>query len=319
MNNIDNLLTSFINDTNRDQIKIYNSFFKKSKFFDKHLSLLSNKNFDKISIIYKAIIKYSSFELFESTNFDSNNLIYYLYYVIYTRDLKSIIYFLNKYKIDDNFQNVFSWSCFNKNINKIELIEKFFSREEVDEKKEDFFILACTNNQLNVMIYLVNKYNINISDINKIILFEHSISKGNLEIFKYLYENIDNFDIYTTLFSTTCIFKKLDIAKFIYSKAIETNSINKINFTKVFNDACEYEDIDINFELINWIYNLKKTHNFKIMEDYNLCIYTYPFKVLKWICINEKYSKDTLFELYNIAINKKITFSKWILKNINKY
>jgi len=319
MNILDKLLINDRKDLNldyEDQMKIVFSFFKKTKTFDKHLSFLTIKTFTEISVQYKAIIKYGSFELFESTNFDSNNLMYYFYYVIYMRDLKSIIYFINKYKIDDTFQNVFICSCFNKNINKIELIETFFSKEEVDEKKEDFFMLACTNNQLDVMIYLSD---INISDINKIILFEHSISKGNLEIFKWLYDNNDNFDIYITLFSTACIFKNLDIAKFIYSKAIETNSFNKIDFTKAFNDACEYEDIDINFELIKWIYNLKKIHDFKIMEDYNLCIYTYPFKVLKWICINEKYSKNILLELYNISIDKKITFSKWILKNINKF
>ena len=157
-------------------------------------------------------------------SFDRNILNNLLKYIT-----KDIIIFLQKKKnfniniIDYNRWNIFTFACYNNNLNLVKFLINKINVNLRDKIGMTPFMIACSNNNLDIVKYLHDKVNIYTLDKQKKNALMVACYNGHLDIVKFLVENT-NLDINSQcIYSLTPILYSiceghLHIIKYLYDK-----------------------------------------------------------------------------------------------------
>lgn len=139
----------------------------------------------------------------------------------------------------------------------------------------DIFIEICKQGRLDIAEQIYEEYDINISARNNF-AFQTSCIKGHIEIAKWLYYKIKEKN--TLIFPTIikCIqYKKIEMVKWLY---MLDQTISNKEHEYYFKKACIYD----NLELVQWIYKIKSIDTLDNETITSLCQRN-KLKILEWL------------------------------------
>ena len=183
----------------------------------------------------------------------------------------NIYYKKNLFFIRRNLDNIFYWACAKKHIGLIKFLVKRFPNSFKNEVINLGFIESCQNNNLELAIYLFQKFSEQINDKNYSILIS-SVKAGNLLIIRWLYSlpkdntltrGYRSIETITKIFRVACFNGILNVAKWLYD-SYKSMIIKDTIFTKKLLGIVTIKGL---INMVQWFYEIGLVDSYKYRQN----------------------------------------------------